>query len=334
MPLTPPRDPGGRYDLDAVRRGWEEHETPLAWGRAPVEHDPIRRHCHMVEDRNPRWLERGECPPVMVDYFASAGGWPGGEGDILPLIRAIPTPGDRLVNLGHEFEWERVVRVGERLGARHRVAGIEVRPTRLDPESVWIRTETTIVDAREQPVARRWNQIMVHRVPEQVAGEAAPQRRARETRPRGPGGAPEESAKASAPDGVEGPEGFVLPLTMTRMVLQVSGTQDFYPVHHDQGFARSGGHPDIFLNTGFLRAALGRLVSDWMGETGFLRRLGFQMRRSHYLGDTIAVRGRVTARRAEAGREVAELEVWVENARDGVATPGRATVWLPGPAAA
>ena len=33
-------------------------------------------------------------------------------------------------------------------------------------------------------------------------------------------------------------DGFSLALTMTRMVQQVSGTQDFYPVHHDSAFAR------------------------------------------------------------------------------------------------
>jgi hypothetical protein len=157
------------YDLDEVRRRWEGYETPLAWGRYPVEHDPIRRHCHMVDDLNPRFLARGECPPVMVDAFAGAGPWPPADQDLLALVRAIPTPGDRLVNLGHEFEWFRAVRVGERLGARHRVLSVEVRPTRLDPLSVWIRTETTIVAEAGDIVATRLNRIMVHRRPDEVA---------------------------------------------------------------------------------------------------------------------------------------------------------------------
>lgn len=122
----------------------------------------------MVDDRNPRFLERGECPPVMVDYFASAGPWPPADLDILALVRRIPTPGDRLVNLNQELEWFRTVRVGERLGARHRVLSIEQRPTRLDARSVWIRTETTVVDATGAPVARRLNQIMVHRAADEV----------------------------------------------------------------------------------------------------------------------------------------------------------------------
>jgi acyl dehydratase len=124
-------------------------------------------------------------------------------------------------------------------------------------------------------------------------------------------------------------EGFSLELTMTRMVLQVSGTQDFYPVHHDREFARAGGHADIFANTGFLRAALCRLVTDWMGDGGFLGRLAFQMRRPHLLGDILRVRGRVTRAWTEGGRHGVDLDVWVENPRDGVATPGSAMVLLP-----
>lgn len=163
------------YDVEAVRRTWEGHETELVWGRYPVERDPIRRYCHMVDDLNPRYLERGECPPVLVDYFASAGPWPPAELDIISLVRQIPTPGDRLVNLGHEFEWFHTVRVGDRLGAFHRIVAVEVRPTRLDPLSVWIRTRTTFVDAERRVVAERLNQIMVHRTAEEVAdGRASP----------------------------------------------------------------------------------------------------------------------------------------------------------------
>ncbi len=123
--------------------------------------------------------------------------------------------------------------------------------------------------------------------------------------------------------------GFALELTMTRMVQQVSGTQDFYPVHHDRKFARSGGHPDIFVNTAFTRAALCRLLTDWAGSAGFVKRLGFQMRRYHLLGDTMQVRGKVVKKRREDGTGAVDLEIWAENAREGIATPGSATVHLP-----
>ena len=123
--------------------------------------------------------------------------------------------------------------------------------------------------------------------------------------------------------------GFSLELTMTRMAQQVSGTQDFYPIHHDRDFARSGGHPDIFVNTAFTRAALCRLLTDWAGPAGFVKRLGFQMRRYHLVGDTIYVRGKVVKKYRQDGVGAVDLEIWAENAREGIATPGTATVHLP-----
>jgi acyl dehydratase len=124
--------------------------------------------------------------------------------------------------------------------------------------------------------------------------------------------------------------GFSLALTPTRMALQVSGSQDFYPIHHDPDFARAAGHPDIFINTGFIRGLFGRLLTDWSGDGGFVKRLAFQMRRPHFAGDTISVKARVTRAWREGARGAVDLEVWIENPRDGVATPGSATVYLPG----
>ncbi|MBI1959435.1 MAG: acyl dehydratase [Candidatus Rokubacteria bacterium] len=129
-------------------------------------------------------------------------------------------------------------------------------------------------------------------------------------------------------DVAEGEEldGFSLELTMTRMVLQVSGTQDFYPIHHDQAFARSAGHPDIFINTSFIRGCLCRVLTDWIGADGFVKRLGFQMRTPNLLGETISARGRVKQKGPDGH---IEIEVWIESAEKGVTVPGSATVILP-----
>lgn len=120
-------------------------------------------------------------------------------------------------------------------------------------------------------------------------------------------------------------EGFSLELTMTRMALQVSGSQDFYPIHHDQAFARAAGHADIFINTAFIRGCLCRVLTDWIGRDGFVRSLGFQMRKPNFLGETIDVRGRVKAKGPD-GR--VDIDVWIENAGE-VTAPGAASVILP-----
>jgi len=120
-------------------------------------------------------------------------------------------------------------------------------------------------------------------------------------------------------------KGFSLELTMTRMAAQVSGTQDFYPIHHDQDFARQAGHKDIFVNTAFIRGCLCRVVTDWMGDDGFVKSLGFQMRRPNFAGETISAHGRVK-KKGPDGR--VDLELRLENAGE-VTVPGTATVILP-----
>ncbi len=120
--------------------------------------------------------------------------------------------------------------------------------------------------------------------------------------------------------------GFSLELTATRMVLQVSGTQDVYPVHHDPAFARSAGHADIFINTAFIRGCLCRLLTDWIGPDGSLKSLGLQMRKPNLAGETIAVRWRVKKKRAE-GR--VDLEAWIETSGSGRTVASTASVILP-----
>jgi uncharacterized protein len=124
-------------------------------------------------------------------------------------------------------------------------------------------------------------------------------------------------------------KGFSYELTWTEMVKQVSGSQDFYAVHHDPEFARGGGHKDIFYNTGWTRANLYRLLSDFAGADGWVRKLHFEMRRMHRPGNTITVRGRVTAKEQTAEGDEIHIELWMENDQEGKATPASGIVLLP-----
>lgn len=124
--------------------------------------------------------------------------------------------------------------------------------------------------------------------------------------------------------------GFDLYLSETKIAEQVSGSQDFYPVHHDREFARAGGHPDIFVNTGFTRAALSRLLTDYAGADGWVRRLTYEMRRMNRPGDTMQLRGKVRRKFiAEDGAPCVDIDLWVQNEREGITTPATATVMLP-----
>jgi acyl dehydratase len=145
------------YDIDGVRAEWTGKCVSESVGRYPVECDPIRRHCHMTGDTNPLYLDpefaRNEGPygdvivsPSMLPlYFASNGPWPrrpraperasGGEPASTPrpaFTLGVPTPGDRGINMGTEWEFLRPIRVGERLRAKRTVTDVFVKGIKLD----------------------------------------------------------------------------------------------------------------------------------------------------------------------------------------------------------
>lgn len=129
--------------------------------------------------------------------------------------------------------------------------------------------------------------------------------------------------------GQEIPTSYSLKLDMTRLCLQVSGTQDYYRVHHDRDFAHAQGVPDPFVNTGFLTAALGRLLTDWIGPEGWIRKFRIEMRKMNLLGDIMTVKGRVTNKYERGGEHYVEADVWCDTDRQGVTTPCKTTLVLP-----
>ncbi len=120
------------------------------------------------------------------------------------------------------------------------------------------------------------------------------------------------------------------PVTMRALMIDVAGTRDLYPIHHDREFAKSSGARDIFVNTMFYEGLFGRLATDWAGPEAFLRKLRFSMNGPNCLGDTITSRGRVTARREEDGRKLLDLEIHLDNETERDATIAQLTIELPG----
>jgi acyl dehydratase len=114
-------------------------------------------------------------------------------------------------------------------------------------------------------------------------------------------------------------------LTATTTALQVSGSQDWHRIHHDPHVAVAGGHDSVFYNTGWTQGMLSRLITDWIGERHWwLENLRFQMRQMNMPGDTVRVRGQVT----DSDPDRLTLDVWIENDRVGITTPGTAVVRL------
>ncbi|MBI2909595.1 MAG: MaoC family dehydratase N-terminal domain-containing protein [Chloroflexi bacterium] len=74
---------------------------------------------------------------------------------------------------------------------------------------------------------------------------------------------------------------------------------------------------------------LGHLLTNWMGDDGFLKKLYAELRMFNLLGDTCWCRGKVTKKYIEDGQHLVDCEMWAENQRGNLTAPGRATIALP-----
>ena len=139
----------------------------------------------------------------------------------------------------------------------------------------------------------------------------------------------------TGPDWTEVAEGqqlppLIFPVTYTTLALDVAGTRDFYPIHHDPDFARANGVRNIFLNTMWYQGLVGRFVTEWGGPESFLRRLKVEMKANGCPGDTLTVRGTVlAASRDDAGRKLVDIDVRIDNQDQPDAVIAKLTLELP-----
>ena len=99
--------------------------------------------------------------------------------------------------------------------------------------------------------------------------------------------------------------------------------------HHRDSVAKQVGVPGTYDYGPQRTAWMCSLVSNWMGDAAFLKRLRADLRRFNMVGDTTWCRGRVSGKRVEDRRHLVDLEIWSDNQREEVTTKGVATVVLP-----
>ena len=119
-------------------------------------------------------------------------------------------------------------------------------------------------------------------------------------------------------------------ITMPMMVFYAAATWDFHRYHYDLEYVREKGFDRPFVDGQMLGAILAQMLSDWTGDPGTIRRLGFRFREFAFPGDTLTCRGRVTGAEAGEGGGSVTCELSIER-QDGalVLGPGRAVLALP-----
>jgi acyl dehydratase len=100
-------------------------------------------------------------------------------------------------------------------------------------------------------------------------------------------------------------------------------------LHWETAWANKLGIPIPYDYGGLRETLLVNLITNWMGDDGWLWKLSCQHRKFVYTGDTYWVKGKVVDKRVENGRHEVHLEVHVENQWGTITTPGTAVVLLP-----
>lgn len=94
---------------------------------------------------------------------------------------------------------------------------------------------------------------------------------------------------------------------------------DFVPLHYDQTFVEAAGIPTVFAQGMWTAGCLSRCLTDYAGA-GNVRKYKVRFARQVWPGDTLTLRGKVTAKNESNGEKLVEGELEVVNQK------GEATV--------
>jgi acyl dehydratase len=111
-------------------------------------------------------------------------------------------------------------------------------------------------------------------------------------------------------------------------IVYAGASGDFNPIHVNPYFAKEVAMlPDVIAHGLFNMALLGKMVMDWIGDPGYLRKLSCQFRGMVIPGDKVIFKGRV---REKLPDNLVALDVWAEK-EDGtiVLKDGEAVVYIP-----
>jgi hypothetical protein len=99
--------------------------------------------------------------------------------------------------------------------------------------------------------------------------------------------------------------------------------------HHRESTAKEVGVPGVYDYGPQRSAWMASLVTNWMGDAGFLKRIKTRMSRFNTMGDCTWARGTVVKKYIKDGHALVDIEIKGENQRGELTTPGLATVVLP-----
>ena len=295
----------------------------------PVQESEIRRFFQATMDPNPRYWDvqwaaasrygKPVAPPAFPvhafrrspdeirDPLDSMGDpdFDGVSRALRPGLPKVPVPLSGILNGGYEYEFYSYAGVGRedplpQQLSRHLSARRQVRASGLRPGRGRIRD-------RRRPAAPQVDQHQHHAM---TRGEDRVFRRRR----RGTGAADDAQGtdEHRAHRALVGVDGELAPHPL-RLALR----------------DRPRRLPNVLVNGSWKQHVLVQLLTDWVGETGWLWRMNFQYRGMNVPGDTLTAWGRVTGKELRGDLGIVNVEIGLKDQNAVETSPGTAVVVLP-----
>jgi acyl dehydratase len=106
--------------------------------------------------------------------------------------------------------------------------------------------------------------------------------------------------------------------------------EELVPIHMDADYAKNVAKlPDVIIMGNLKLAYIANAITDWAGDGGWITKLAIDYRKMDTVNSTITAKGKVTKKYQQDGKNLVDLDVWVENEAGEVTTPGSAVLSLP-----
>ena len=330
-----------------------------------VSHPAINRWAKSIGDRNPLWLDPTYAAGSVLGRTAAPSLWLYSVDDTAPSLNF---PGLHVLYGGVSWEFQRWLTPGEWVSAESRLLDVEEKQGRFCGPMFLQTFETAYSDGAGKPVARAESTIIRTRrnaavqagkysevqkyVPSPEEARAVEDAYdAEEVRGPVPRYWDRLNPGDTIPAIVRGPltsEEVVQFICATRPALGFKQFLRHRQRHPDAAFpdpstgsgeswessmvrddvAQAFGFPAAH-DAGIDRVSwVGNLLTNWMGDQGFLSSLRVSLVLPNIYGDVTWCLGMVEGLRREGGRHLADLSVWCENQRGQRTAAGEATVVL------
>jgi acyl dehydratase len=278
----------------------------------------IRHWVDALDDRNPVYLDNElaaathfggvVAPPAMlqtwtmgrpqVEGIAERGGAAGEIDPDNPISVLADAGYSGTLATNSELEFERYLRLGDRLGATTVLEEMSERKTTALGQGYFVTWVTTYMDARGEVVGRQRFRILKFE-PGSLASDGSKR----------PVRAPQANDE---PRGEKLPP-FELQVTPTVVVAGAIASRDFMPVHHDRDYARAQGAPDIFMNILTTNGYVSRFITDWAGPEAVLRTISIRLGAPAIPAHALRFTGQVARTSREDGQRILEVSIRAAN---------------------